>query len=59
MIDFSPLFLEQRLRVERDSLKETNEELTLNQLHGSALGELDGAEIGSPGLTAMMPPEVR
>ncbi|XP_041475501.1 protein Hook homolog 3-like isoform X2 [Lytechinus variegatus] len=52
----------ERLRLERDSLKETNEELTLNQLQGSAFGDgevINNPEIGSPGLTAMLPPEVR
>ncbi|XP_071485069.1 protein Hook homolog 3-like [Diadema antillarum] len=49
-----------RLRVERDTLKETNEELTLNQLQGNALGELgDSPDMGTAGLTAMLPPEIR
>ncbi|XP_030852257.1 protein Hook homolog 3 isoform X3 [Strongylocentrotus purpuratus] len=51
----------ERFRLERDSLKETNEELTLNQLQGNAFGEggVNSSELGSSGLTAMLPPEVR
>ncbi|XP_071846791.1 protein Hook homolog 3-like isoform X2 [Apostichopus japonicus] len=55
----------ERLQAERDTLKETNEELTLNQLHGSAMSmEEPGSprspdRFGSPGLSDMLSPEMR
>ncbi|XP_033124508.1 protein Hook homolog 3-like isoform X2 [Anneissia japonica] len=53
----------ERLRIERDSLKETNDELTCTQLYGSAsmMHNSPGSpELStSPGFTEMVPPEIR
>lgn len=53
----------ERLQAERDTLRETNEELTLNQLQGSAMSmEEPGSPAspgGSPGFSEMLSPEMR
>ena len=68
LVSICNLFIIQRLRIERDSLKETNEELTCNQLQGESFMSDVAGSPGSPGplqgfenssFTEMLPPEVR